>query len=135
MPKVKETKNRIIVHVGDAWKTVDKWKKGYDWATHDVGKKGFTQRIAVRAVEQRRKRGEKWQTYAWSFTKKQVALKKRSLTCHDKSSCEILGKMHDEGDLKGYALYIEEPEAVKRTKQIHRQKTIERSSVRRGAFL
>ena len=95
MPKVKETQNQIAVHVGDVWEKYEKRPEQFEFRTHDIGKKNFTLRVAV-------KYRDKWQTYAYSFTKGQIKLIGRTLICKDKNAYDILSKMKEEGDLKGY---------------------------------
>ena len=97
MPKITETENRIIVHIGNIWKKGKKYHKDYDWRVHDIGRKGFTQRIIV-------KWANKWHTYAWSFLKSQVSKSNRTLICKDKNAYDILSKMKEKGDLKGYKI-------------------------------
>lgn len=97
MPKVKEWKraNRLIIHVGELWKQYDKHPEQFEFRQHDVGRKEFTYRIPC-------KYRNKWHTYAWSFLKSQVSKSDRTLICKDKSAYDILSKMKEKGDLKGY---------------------------------
>ena len=97
MSKVTETKNRIVVHVEKLWQTYDTkyGRENFEFRVHDIGKKGYTERIAV-------KYHGKWHTYAWSFLKSQVSKSGRTLVCKDKSAYDILFKMKEKGDLKGY---------------------------------
>ena len=101
MPKIKETENRIIVHVGDIWNTYDISKLKF--RTHDVGKPSNTLRIGCKVPH------GKWHTYAWSFLKTQVSKSARTLICKDKNAYDILNKMKEGGDLKGYRLDIVVP--------------------------
>ena len=94
MPKVTETENRIIIRKGDIWNTYDTNKLKF--RTHDVGKSSNTLRITCKVPH------GKWHTYAWSFLKSQVSKTGRTLICKDKSAYDILSKMKEKGDLKGY---------------------------------
>ena len=94
MPKVTETENRIIIRKGDIWNTYDINKLTF--RNHDVGKPSNTIRVACKIP-----RG-KWHTYAWSFLKSQVSKSGRTLICKDKNAYDILSKMKEKGDLKGY---------------------------------
>lgn len=97
MPKVSTTKNRVIVHVGDLWKEYDKNPEDFEFRIQDTGRKGYSQRMAC-------KRKGKWKTYAWTFSKKQVFPRKRTLYVHDDSAWKILSSLKKKGDLKGYRL-------------------------------
>ena len=107
MPKVKETYERILVHVGDLWKRNTmiglNMPKSWNFRWHDVGKKGGTMRMACQIPN------KGWHTYAWSFLKSQVTKSGRILICKDKNAYDILKKMKDEGDLKGYRVDIVVP--------------------------
>lgn len=94
MPKVRETKERILIHVDDFWKR--KNIAGWNLRWHDVGKKGRTMRMACQIPN------KGWQTYAWSFFKSQVSKLDRTLICKDESAYNILSKMKEKGDLRGY---------------------------------
>jgi len=95
MPKVEETKNRIIVRVGDTWKKGHaNWKFRY----HDVGRSKNTLRLSSKSPRGR------WMTYAWSFTKEQVMKIGRSLLVYDQKAFDILKRMKINGDLKGYRI-------------------------------
>ena len=98
MPKVKVTKNRVVVHVGDLWK---KYKQGakMEFRVHDVGRRGKSERIAVKY------RG-RWYDYAWSFDKEQVKVKGKKLVCYDPKAYEILAYLKKSGDLKGWKVCI-----------------------------
>ena len=93
MPKVKETRNRIIIHVGDLWKKYHKHKNSFIFRIHDVGRKGKSERIAVKY------RG-RWRTYAWSFSKDQVVKVGRNLLVYDDKAYDIIKKLKSSGDLK-----------------------------------
>ena len=101
MPKIKESKERILIHVADIWKR--KYIAGWNFRWHDVGKKGRTLRMACQIPN------KGWQTYAWSFLKSQVSKSGRTLICKDKNAYDILKKMKDGGDLKGYKVDIVVP--------------------------
>ena len=99
MPKIKLTKNRIVVHVGDLWKKYhrSKNKKAWTFRIQDVGRSKHSERIAVKY------RG-KWRTYAWSFSKEQVKKKGRTLIAKDPKAYEILKRLKKMGELKGYKI-------------------------------
>ena len=97
MPKIKETKNRIIIHVGNLYKQYSP-SKNWTFRIQDVGKPKLAERIAV-------KRRNKWQTYAWSFSNSQIKKVKKTLYIYDKKAYEILQKIHS--DLKGYRIIPE----------------------------
>ena len=97
MPKIKETKNRIIIHVGDYWKKYRKRKETFKFRIHDVGRKGKSERIAAYIKG-------KWVTYAWSFSKDQVVKVGRNLLVYDDKAYDILKKLKSSGELKGYKI-------------------------------
>jgi hypothetical protein len=101
MPKIKESKERILIHVSDIWKR--KNISGWNFRWHDVGKKGGTMRMACQIPN------KGWHTYAWSFLKSQVTKSGRTLICKDKNAYDILFKMKEGGDLKGYKVDIVVP--------------------------
>lgn len=97
MPTISESKNRIIVHVGDTWKKYEKQPELFEFRVHDIGRPGKTQRLATKY------RG-KWQTYAWSFTKDQVKKIKKRLFVYDTKALKLLIGLKREGELKGYSV-------------------------------
>lgn len=92
MPKISTSDNRIKIHVGNLWK---KKKQMEEFKVKDIGRVGYSQIILCRYKG-------KWQTYAWSFLKSQVSKSGRTLICKDKNAYDILSKMKEGGDLKGY---------------------------------
>ena len=100
-PKISETKNRIVVHIAKIWQTYDTkyGRENFKFRVHSVGRKGYTNRIAV-------KYHNKWHTYAWSFLKSQVSKSGRTLICKDKKAYDILSKMKEGGDLRGYKVVM-----------------------------
>jgi len=102
MPKVKETANRVVVHVGDLWKKYhrasSKIKKRWQFRIKDVGRVKHSELILCKPPN------DEWQAYAWSFSKKQVKKGKRKLIVSDAKAFEILQKLKEEGDLKGWKI-------------------------------
>ena len=102
MPKVKETANRIVVHVGDLWRRYHraspKTKRRWKFRIKDVGRLRHSELILCKPPN------GKWQTYAWSFSKGQVKKGKRKLLIYDAKAFEILQKLKENDDLRGWKL-------------------------------
>jgi hypothetical protein len=100
MPKIYETINRVRIHTGPYWRKYKQIPELFeDWRVHDVGRKGKSQRLAVKV------RG-KWVNYGWSFDKSQVKFNPRTktLTVYDRKAYEILMSLKAKGELKGYKI-------------------------------
>ena len=95
MPKISTSNNRIIIHIGNLWK---KKKQIDEFKIKDPGRVGYFQIILCNYRS-------KWHTYAWSFLKSQVSKSGRTLICKDKNAYDILMKMKEEKDLKGYGVF------------------------------
>jgi len=102
MPKVKETANRTVVHVGDLWRRYHraslKTRRRWKFRIKDVGRLRHSELILCKPPN------GKWQTYAWSFSKGQVKKGKRKLLIYDAKAFEILQKLKESGDLRGWKL-------------------------------
>ena len=102
MPKVKETANRVVVHVGNLWKRYHraspKVRKRWTFRIKDVGRVKHSELILCKPPN-----GE-WQTYGWSFSKKQVKKGKRKLIVSDVKAFEILQRLKEAGELRGWKL-------------------------------
>jgi len=102
MPKVKESPNRVIVHVGDLWKKYHraspKVRKRWQFRIKDVGRVKHSELILCKPPN------KDWQVYAWSFSKKQVKKGKRSLLVYDAKAFEILQGLKESGELRGWKL-------------------------------
>jgi len=102
MPKVKTTRNRIVIHIGDLYRRYHRSKHRKPWVfrVHDVGRSGHSERIAV-------KYHGRWRTYAWSFSKQQVKKTGRTLIVYDDKAYEILSRLKRNGELRGYKIIKE----------------------------
>ncbi|RLG36582.1 MAG: hypothetical protein DRN91_07620 [Candidatus Alkanophagales archaeon] len=102
MSKVKETPNRVVVHVGDLWKKYHraspKTRKRWQFRIKDVGRTKHSELILCKPPN------KDWQVYGWSFSKKQVRKGKRSLLVHDAKAFEILQELKESGELRGWKL-------------------------------
>jgi len=47
-----------------------------------------------------------WHTYGWSFSNQQVKKNNRKLMVYDRKAFEILAKMKEKGELKGYTVVL-----------------------------
>ncbi|MHC1577167.1 MAG: hypothetical protein ACXQT6_00510 [Candidatus Methanospirareceae archaeon] len=63
----------------------------------DVGREKHSELVLCRY------RGE-WRPYAWTFSKKQVRKKGRTLVVYDRKALEILRRLKEQGELRGYKL-------------------------------
>ena len=97
MPKITESINRTIVHVGTLWKR--KNKQTWQYRYHDVGRPGNILRLSCKLPR------AGWRTYAWSFTKQQVRKSGRLLLINDPKALQTLVAMKKKGELKGYRLF------------------------------
>jgi len=102
MPKVKETPNRIVVHVGEWWKRYHraspKVRKRWKFRIKDVGRTKHSELILCKPPN------KDWKMYAWSFSKRQVKKGKRSLLVYDAKAFEILQGLKKSGELKRWKL-------------------------------
>ena len=105
MPKIKQTANRVIVHAGDWWKRYhrasQKTKSLWQFRIKDVGRLKHSELILCKPPN-----SASWHTYAWSFSNQQVKKNNRKLIVYDKKAFEILAKMKEKGELKGYAVVL-----------------------------
>jgi len=101
MPKIYETRNRVRVHTGKWWKRYRKKPEQFRaFRVHDVGRKGFSQRIAVQLDD------GTWVDYGWSFSKEQVEYdaKTKRLFVSDEKAYDILMDLKQNGELRGYVV-------------------------------
>jgi len=103
MPKIKETTNRVIVHTGNWWKRYQsaRTKSLWQFRIKDVGRLKHSELILCKPPN-----SASWHTYAWSFSNQQVKKNNRKLIVYDKKAFEILAKMKEKGELKGYAVVL-----------------------------
>jgi len=105
MPKVEQTVNRVTVHVGNLWehyhKASAKTKALWQFRTKDVGRLKHSELILCKPPY-----STSWYTYAWSFSNQQVKKNNRKLIVYDKKVFEILMKMKEKGELKGYTVVL-----------------------------
>jgi len=115
LPKIKVTKNRIRIHVGNWWK---KYKRNPDlfeeFRIHDVGREQKSERVSAKV------KGKGWITYAWDFDKSQVEKVGKTLIVKDQKALEIIQKLKQQGELKGYKILI--PVSKARKWKIHKRK-------------
>jgi hypothetical protein len=100
MPKIYATANRVRIHTGEWWRKYKKQPEQFKaFRIQDVGRPGYSQRIAVQLDDGR------WVNYGWSFSKEQVELiAPKTLLVKDQKALEILMKLKAEGELKGYKI-------------------------------
>ena len=103
MPKIKETTNRTIVHTGNWWKRYQsaRTKSLWQFRIKDVGRLKHSELILCKPPN-----SASWHTYAWSFSNQQVKKNNRKLIVSDKKAFEILMKMKEKGELKGYTVVL-----------------------------
>jgi len=103
MPKVKQTANRIVVHTGNWWKCYQsaRTKSLWKFRIKDVGRLKHSELILCKPPH-----SASWHTYAWSFSNQQVKKNKRKLMIYDRKAFDILMKMKEKGELKGYAVVL-----------------------------
>ena len=105
MPKVKQTINRVIVHAGNWWKRYhrasQKIKALWQFRIKDVGRLKHSELILCKPPH-----SATWHTYAWSFSNQQVKKANRKLIVSDRKAFEILAKMKEKGELKGYTVVL-----------------------------
>ena len=105
MPKVKQTANRVIVHAGNWWQRYHsasaKTKALWQFRIKDVGRLKHSELILCKPPN-----SASWHTYAWSFSNQQVKKANRKLIVYDKKAFEILMKMKEKEELKGYGLVL-----------------------------
>jgi len=103
MPKIKQTANRVIVHAGNWWKRYQsaRTKSLWQFRIKDVGRLKHSELILCKPPN-----SASWHTYAWSFSNQQVKKNNRKLIVYDKKAFEILAKMKEKGELKGYAVVL-----------------------------
>lgn len=98
MPKVEMTNDNIKIHVGDLYKKNEKAKKVLTkFRHHNIGLNSKSKRVSV-------KYRNKWKLYSYIFSKGQVTLEKRTLVVTDKKTLNILLRLKEKGDLKGYGV-------------------------------
>ena len=105
MPKIKETANRVIVHTGNWWqryhRASQKTKSLWQFRIKDVGQLKHSELILCCPPD-----GKEWHTYGCSFSTKQVRKVGRKLIVYDRKAFEILAKMKEKGELKGYTVVL-----------------------------
>jgi len=108
MPKIKQTANRVIVHTGNWWqryhRASQKTKSLWQFRIKDVGRLKHSELILCKPPH-----SASWHTYGWSFSNQQVKKKKKNnhkLIVYDRKAFEILAKMKEKGELKGYAVVL-----------------------------
>ena len=103
MPKVKQTANRVIVHTGNWWKRYQsaRTKSLWEFRIKDVGRLKHSELILCKPPH-----SASWHTYAWSFSNQQVKKNNRKLIVSDRKAFEILMKMKEKGELKGYTVVL-----------------------------
>jgi len=105
MPKIKETANRVIVHTGNWWqryhRASQKTKSLWQFRIKDVGRLKHSELILCKPPH-----SASWHTYGWSFSNQQVKKANRKLIVSDRKAFEILAKMKEKGELKGYAVVL-----------------------------
>ena len=103
MPKIKQTSNRVIVHVGKFWQRYHSASRNtkplWQFRIKDVGRASHSELILCKPP-----RSASWHTYAWSFSNQQVKRANRKLVVYDRKAFEILKRLKDKGELKGYSM-------------------------------
>jgi len=91
------------VHAGNWWQRYQsaKTKALWQFRIKDVGRTKHSELILCKPPN-----SASWHTYAWSFSNQQVKKVNRKLIVYDKKAFEILMKMKEKGELKGYGLVL-----------------------------
>ena len=103
MPKIKQTSNRVIVHVGNFWQRYHSASRNtkplWQFRIKDVGRASHSELILCKPP-----RSSGWHAYAWSFSNQQVKRANRKLVVYDRKAFEILQRLKKSGNLRGWNL-------------------------------